>query len=73
MAVRDLAAINVTLPHGTVSAADRLRFLVEYARARGWRGGMAVRRLARRVLGRSAHIAGRSKFRGIDWRGCEGK
>lgn len=68
-AVKDLAALNVTLPSEVVSDFDRLRFLAAYARCR-WGGDGASRapRLLRRVLRRSLHIGGRRKFSGVDWR-----
>ncbi|MCD6405258.1 MAG: hypothetical protein J7M19_05495 [Planctomycetes bacterium] len=72
--VADLAALNVTLPWRVVSAADRLRFLHKYVRARwGDAPGGFTRRLARDILKRCAHIAGRKKFRSIEWRRAEGK
>lgn len=70
----DLAALNVTLPWRTATSADRLRFLHEYVRARwGDVPGGFTRRLARGILKRCAHIAGRKKFRNIGWLRAEGK
>jgi hypothetical protein len=69
LAVKDLAALNVTLPGRLASTRDRLRFLVQYVAGR-WGEGRRERaaRLMRKVLRRSLHIGGRGKFRAIDWR-----
>ena len=63
--VRDLAALNVTLPWRAVSRADRWRFMLRYARGRLDR--TATRRLANAVEARSTRMARRPKFRKIDW------
>ena len=65
LAVKDLAALNVTMPADLAGLKTRMRFLKEYVRTND--GAPGVRALFRRVLRRSRHIAGRSKFRGIDW------
>lgn len=68
-AIKDLAALNVTLPRETVSDFDRLRFLAAYVRCRWGRDGVSkAPRLLKAVLRRSLHIGGRSKFSGVDWR-----
>jgi len=69
LAVRDLAALNVTLSQDAASDRDRLRFIAVYASCRwGGDGASKARRLIAGVLKRSRHISGRSKFRGINWR-----
>ncbi len=71
-AVRDLAALNVTVPLRTATPRTRLRFLAEYARRAGRRGG-ALRRLARGVVARSLRISRRKKFDGIHWHRRDGR
>jgi hypothetical protein len=71
-AIKDLAALNVTLSHELASESLRLRFVVEYARARWGRGGAARRgRFVEKVVRRSLHIGSRRKFHGVDWRRSE--
>jgi tRNA A-37 threonylcarbamoyl transferase component Bud32 len=73
LAVKDLAALNVTLSLNAASTADRIRFLAEYARLRlGGADRSTLKRLAAAVVKRSLWISRRSKFRNIAWRREDG-
>ncbi len=54
--VKDLAAIESSIPEGTVRARARLRFLGHYLRARGFPVRTLLSPLARRVLKKAARI-----------------
>ena len=71
---QDFAATNVTIPATVAPLRARLRFLREYLRRRAENEGrnaaaarLGLREIAEAVLARSLRIAGRSKFKGIQW------
>jgi hypothetical protein len=54
--VKDLAAVEASIPAGTLSATDRARFLVHYLRARGDAVRALAAGLGRRVARKAARI-----------------